>query len=556
MLIRSLYLHRYMSLSNKSCRGKRILINYPRMDRLTCITLNNMNISGIQIGLLLKSLWNLRDMGFLDYKKHSRNKITIRLNERGYELIEALVELYDNLGSHNFELTFNDIKILYIINSNGFFLSASRLSRYLGISKQGCVKILKKIRKIGLIGDKGLLTCIGQKILNIFIPYIQNKESFRPAHPANSIYGSDEEMHRQSANSIRVLFEKISQVIEINQSQGYLDEKLDISILAIGSDRTFDAAYALYNSLKTTPHRIQKILLVNDPNYKKYAPIHNAHMDPNMDSDYLENLMSDSYIRKNVDLLIAILTPAMASIMQRIAERLRIKVIMITKISNYLLDLDNDIESIRVLSSQIFATIKKALNNGSEIVLSWGKKNEKSYIKIRPMEIPRDLIELTLRSSNGLLNNYSCEIPYGKITIDLKTILSFVKISGKIRVRGNPIYGLKGPYNHWPHRSCRYSYCNIRIEQKEHTHELSHEQSTIKNITKVIHGSKLESISLGLNNIINAKIENIITKAPFLLPYIRGYISLNIKPQNTNHIKYQYVGYKPTIKTSKHKIEL
>ncbi len=522
---------RFSSKTRTRCQGRRILIDYPNEEKLLCVPLMRLMLSGIQLAFFLETLRTLQEHNFLVVRQHSRKKLIVRLSGKGRALFNTLINIFPLAKMRNNNITINDIKLLYLINEYGFMPDIWILENKLSVSRQAINKMLKKHRSLGLIDEEGFLTVCGQLLLDFFEHMLDKRcGELLSCTPVGSLCEELTSRPKLLGKAIKVVAECLNTLISHSR---YGRGGANLSILGIGDSlgilRIVESLYAEVEEKGLTVVDIFANIGSRKARNEKYS------------ERKLERILTLLGSMSESDILVLVASSRLAT---EIAARAsnswpRRSVVMITRITRHLKLLRNNIPEIQRVGSRIMEDLMNAIAEGKSISLCWGEAEENViHIMFRgglPKNVPRSVVML----NSGILGETWCGVPFGVIRLNLELIGRFSRISGKIDVRSEPIYGLKCPSPPWPRSPGDDLHCRLRISMANRRPLVLLDEFKVLHVARRINQGILVGTRIGLNSATSEDIiGDIVRREPSLLQYIKGFLTLEILCNNSRTCYY------------------
>ena len=109
---------------------------------------------------------------------------------------------------------------------------------------------------------------------------------------------------------------------------------------------------------------------------------------------------------------------------------------------------EKNVQRVFERTRKLYDTIETSLIKGKKLEVFWN--NSDSFISLEPPKNISSLPKRAIRIEDGTLQNTPQYIPIGEIRIDFCRMLEIgARMSGKIKLRGEPIVGLKIPSKEW-----------------------------------------------------------------------------------------------------------
>jgi len=338
-----------------------------------------------------------------------------------------------------------------------------------------------------------------------------------------------------------VLMENIKKIVSFNVERKYVTYNPKMCIIGMDNDqrimktirilsriikKEFNADYVLVNVLGRNTN-VSNSVSANKDN----------DSDVGGQVDHLLNTISQL---SDYDLVVLITNIGIGELVSRkILEWLpsKPKILMVTKISNYLSKLENEIMRMERDSRKIVAAIKKTLIRGGNIRIEWGKKSENRININIKKGISSSKLKYIISSNTGSLRGQVCSIPQGMIKINIGAISKYSDIEGKIKIKGEPIHNLKCPDDVWLKGISRNTYCEYTIGLIESPLKIRIKKCFVTRVADALENGLIKTITVGLNDLQkNTKLDLILSEEPYLVPYLWGFASLNIVKNQGNKI--------------------
>lgn len=532
------------------CRGKQIIIRMPTTGTTYCMSVRQLGLRGIQFGLFMRTLSNLRRKGYLRYDWFSRKKIVVNFSLEGENLIMRIINEFPIDRLLKTDVTKTDIKLLKMISYYGFLPNARIICRKLRISRQGLSKMVRKHRDIGCIDNNGLLTRLGIIFLHLFEGFIGefSKKIKQWRNSFNSLLFNQNIEHGGILESLVDIMDLYRIVVSHNQTLKFLPSSIKVDIVGIDdSPRIFAIVRIFKNLLVREGAQVDVVLVcLMNVGLRKMIEFECLEREKKVDlyADKKLSFLEGLFLNATESKVVLMLTnPKTSNILRDyLKERLhtKVKVIFIEKISRSAGLLEKNIENIVIKGKKLFGAIYRALKNKEKIKILWGSKG--SNIELKPhKKIPSKDLNKAVEPMIGTLEGSLCTIPYGTLKIDLEMASKFCRVSGKIVLSSEPIYGVKCPEQKWfdyeggtiSLHEVTTSSNQVRIKGKADSHKA----------LDYLRGAILKRVYVGLNSVSKENIKTIALTEPYLLRYVEGLVLIEMAVASPQNIRtYSYVG--------------
>ena len=532
-----LILQNLMQLWGSHYGRKKIVINYPDKDVFVELPLDFLSLQGIQYGLLYNTLLKLEKLSIIKMTYRSKRKIVVEVSDKGRRFFDLLVRISSRTNTQC-DITINDAKFLYMVNTLGFLPPITEVARRLSLSKHGAIKLVSKQKELGLINyESGLITHDGQIFLDWLIEILgENLLSESNENKAFSVcnqYG----VRGEFLERLRSTIISISRLIRHSIHCGSIKERPKIAIIGISQNhQVMDVIKAISNALRREFTDMLSIAWISDG--RRLGISNQKQKSPNRISSILD--MISSY--GDCDLVILIINIFIAELIgKKISSEPNWKprVLMVTKIARSIVS-TCDIQRTKRRGLELLDSMVRVFkkNNRLGILGDNGSQISINIKKKIPTNILRDAIFLNVPS----LERGWCILPHGMLKIHLDMITKHVKVDGTLRVCDEPIYGLKCPGDSWLEDYQKESICEYDLHQSSKTVSIRMKQCKIRYLSKTLPKCVVREISFGLNTVDRPKLHSIFSKEPHLIPYVYGMMTLNIHEEADRSLRrYQHV---------------
>jgi len=531
-----LILRNLLRLRNLAYGKKKLAINYPNKDIFSEVSLDLLALRGIQYGLLYDTLLKLERLSVIRILYRSRRKIIVEVHEEGRRLFEALAKI-SSRGNVHCDITVNDAKFLFIVNTLGFLPSISELASRLSISKHSAIKLVNKHKELGLIEPStGLLTSDGQIFLDWLFEIIDEKifAGLR-RHVSRQIH-SPCTVGKHFAKKVYSLIRDVEGVIKYNLTKNILSRELKIAIIGIGEDRRIlDAVKVMGNTLRKRFTDVVSMawimdnkLLISDLTRTENQPYSVRH------------IMNLIWSHEDNNLIILITN---RMIMELIGRKISSmvwkgpKIIMVTKIGGIGIT-PASADRVEKRGNILLRTIVDSFRNRNRLVIS-GQRWGSISIDTR-REVPIGVLKDALLLNTASLSKGWCVLPQGILRIDMNIIGKYVKTDGFVKIMGEPIYGLKCQSSCWMRDVLSHTICEYNIHQNNDNIVVDIKMSKIRYIQRHLDGGIIKSIAFGLNTTNENEMLRILRENYSLVPYMDNMMSIEIHKKEDDAV-YRYI---------------